>query len=187
MPSFPSPLMILQTLYLIPTRRRVCQKRCGHFPTFRMLTTRRSKLYVGLGKCLLERMSLLYTKVMDTGITRRLVELLMHPSVLVETPALRVIGNFVTANEIITETVLKNGVLQRLKTLIRSPRKAVRKEVCWTLSNITAGTRQQIQASSCLSPRCYVWLPICMSWSCAVQEINNTPPDAFHLISYIRL
>lgn len=32
--------------------------------------------------------------------------------------------------------------------LLNNPRESVRKEACWTLSNITAGNKQQIQVSN---------------------------------------
>ena len=37
------------------------------------------------------------------------------------------------------------GTLQALNRLIMHPKKAVRKEVCWSISNITAGNTYQIQ------------------------------------------
>merc|ERR1719311_815286 len=33
-----------------------------------------------------------------------------------------------------------------MTALLNSPKKGIRKEACWTISNITAGTREQIQA-----------------------------------------
>ncbi|KAH8063015.1 hypothetical protein JL722_2169 [Aureococcus anophagefferens] len=56
--------------------------------------------------------------VIEAGVCRRLVELLMHPSPSVQTPALRTVGNI----------------------------KGIRKEACWTISNITAGNKDQIQS-----------------------------------------
>jgi importin subunit alpha-6/7 len=37
------------------------------------------------------------------------------------------------------------GALQNLKELTKSTNKIIRKEVCWALSNITAGSVDQIQ------------------------------------------
>jgi len=42
-------------------------------------------------------------KVIETGVVRRLVELLMHPNHAVQTPALRSIGNIVTGTDIQTQ------------------------------------------------------------------------------------
>ncbi len=37
------------------------------------------------------------------------------------------------------------NALPCLRALLESPRKGIRKEACWTISNITAGNKQQIQ------------------------------------------
>jgi hypothetical protein len=41
--------------------------------------------------------------------------------------------------------VLDAGVLPHLLTLLQSPKESIKKEACWTLSNITAGIQTQIQ------------------------------------------
>ncbi|MBA0783913.1 hypothetical protein Gotri_001554 [Gossypium trilobum] len=64
--------------------------------------------------------------VIEAGVCGRLVELLMHPSPSVLIPALRTVGNIVTGDD---------GQTQSIK-----------KEACWTISNITAGNKEQIQA-----------------------------------------
>lgn len=84
--------------------------------------------------------------VVDARIPRRLVELLGHELTLVQTPALRAIGNIVTGNDVQTQTVINAGVLPALLPLLNSPKETIRKEACWTISNITAGNTDQIQA-----------------------------------------
>jgi len=42
--------------------------------------------------------------------------------------------------------VIDQGVLDKLPPLLRNPRKAIRKEACWTVSNVTAGNVAQIEA-----------------------------------------
>jgi len=84
--------------------------------------------------------------VIDSGICRRMVELLMHTSYSVQTPALRTVGNIVTGDDLQTQMILNVSVLPCLHNLLSSPKKAIRKEACWTISNITAGNKQQIQA-----------------------------------------
>eukprot|EP00968_Pinguiococcus_pyrenoidosus_P014213 scaffold1291_cov256-Pinguiococcus_pyrenoidosus.AAC.9 len=37
------------------------------------------------------------------------------------------------------------GALPSLLSLLNSPKKGIRKEACWTISNITAGSKQQIE------------------------------------------
>jgi len=83
--------------------------------------------------------------VLETGICRRIVELLLHPSHGVQTPALRTIGNVVTGDEAQTQQAINCQVVPCLASLLNSSKKGIRKEACWTISNITAGTRRQIQ------------------------------------------
>lgn len=45
-----------------------------------------------------------------------------------------------------TQVVLASGALPALLSLLSSPKEGIRKEACWTVSNITAGSPQQIQA-----------------------------------------
>ncbi|KAI9501676.1 ARM repeat-containing protein [Coemansia spiralis] len=84
--------------------------------------------------------------VIEAGVCRRLVELLMHPMTTVQTPALRSIGNIVTGDDTQTQVVLNSGALSALLSLLNSPKDGIRKEACWTISNITAGNTAQIQA-----------------------------------------
>eukprot|EP01094_Clydonella_sp_ATCC50884_P018178 TRINITY_DN3314_c0_g1_i1.p1 TRINITY_DN3314_c0_g1~~TRINITY_DN3314_c0_g1_i1.p1 ORF type:complete len:532 (+),score=243.82 TRINITY_DN3314_c0_g1_i1:62-1657(+) len=84
--------------------------------------------------------------VMEAEVGLRVVELLLHPSVGVQTPALRVVGNIVTGDDLQTQCMINFQVLPRLKTLLlTSTKKGIRKEACWTISNITAGTAEQIE------------------------------------------
>lgn len=83
--------------------------------------------------------------VIESGVCRRLVELLMHQMPSVQTPALRSIGNIVTGDDVQTQVVINSGALPALLHLLSSPKDNIRKEGCWTISNITAGTCVQIQ------------------------------------------
>merc|ERR1712232_829615 len=92
------------------------------------------------------------------GLVPRLVELLIHPSWRVTKPALRTIGNIVCAEcsdennhgasttTDYTEVILECGAVPRLKELVTHSNREIQKEACWTLSNIAAGTVDQIQA-----------------------------------------
>ncbi|EIN14111.1 importin alpha protein [Punctularia strigosozonata HHB-11173 SS5] len=84
--------------------------------------------------------------VIESGVCRRLVELLTHPSTSVQTPALRSVGNIVTGDDLQTQVVIASGALPALLSLLSSPKEGIRKEACWTISNITAGSPPQIQA-----------------------------------------
>jgi hypothetical protein len=84
--------------------------------------------------------------VIESGVCRRLVELLMHASPSVQTPALRTVGNIVTGDDLQTQIIINFAALPCLLTLLSSAKKGIRKEACWTISNITAGNTNQIQA-----------------------------------------
>jgi len=84
--------------------------------------------------------------VIEAGVCRRLVELLMHPSPSVQTPALRTVGNIVTGDDLQTQIIINCSALPCLLALLGSQKKGIRKEACWTISNITAGNKDQIQA-----------------------------------------
>jgi importin subunit alpha-1 len=84
--------------------------------------------------------------VIEAGIPRRLVELLMHASTSVQTPALRSVGNIVTGDDVQTQMIINCGALPALLSLLSSTKDGIRKEACWTISNITAGNSNQIQS-----------------------------------------
>lgn len=44
------------------------------------------------------------------------------------------------------KTVIEAGALPYLKSTLKSDKKSVRKETCWILSNMAAGTQLQIEA-----------------------------------------
>eukprot|EP01025_Chloroclados_australasicus_P030502 TRINITY_DN305_c1_g1_i1.p1 TRINITY_DN305_c1_g1~~TRINITY_DN305_c1_g1_i1.p1 ORF type:complete len:550 (-),score=77.98 TRINITY_DN305_c1_g1_i1:558-2207(-) len=86
-------------------------------------------------------------EVIQSGVCRRLVELLIHNSPSVLVPALRTVGNIVTGDDNQTQVVINCGALGCLLNLLNtSHKKSIKKEACWTISNITAGTKDQIQA-----------------------------------------
>jgi importin subunit alpha-1 len=84
--------------------------------------------------------------VIESGVCRRLVDLLMHGSTSVQTPALRSVGNIVTGDDLQTQVVIASGALPALLSLLSSAKDGIRKEACWTISNVTAGSPPQIQA-----------------------------------------
>ncbi|VDD96461.1 unnamed protein product [Enterobius vermicularis] len=84
--------------------------------------------------------------VVQSGVVRRLVELLMHPNLRVSTAALKAVGNIVTGNDEQTQAVLSCSALSCLHKLLVNGKETTKREVCYTLSNILAGNRKQIQA-----------------------------------------
>jgi len=86
-------------------------------------------------------------EVINSGVCRRLVELLIHTSASVLVPALRTVGNIVTGDDSQTQIIINCGALPCLHNLLTtSHKKSIKKEACWTVSNITAGTKEQIQS-----------------------------------------
>nr|XP_010914512.1 importin subunit alpha-1b [Elaeis guineensis] len=85
--------------------------------------------------------------VIEAGVIPRLVELLLHPSPSVLIPALRTVGNIVTGDDVQTQYVINHQALPCLLSLLtHNHKKSIKKEACWTISNITAGNKEQIQA-----------------------------------------
>ncbi|KAL6564141.1 hypothetical protein OROMI_015591 [Orobanche minor] len=85
--------------------------------------------------------------VIDAGVCPRLVELLQHPSPSVLIPALRTVGNIATGDDVQTQAIIDYRSLPCLFNLLtQNYKKSIKKEACWTISNITAGNRDQIQA-----------------------------------------
>jgi hypothetical protein len=52
----------------------------------------------------------------------------------------------VTGDDLQTQVVIASGALPALLSLLSSPKDGIRKEACWTISNVTAGSPPQIQA-----------------------------------------
>jgi importin subunit alpha-1 len=85
--------------------------------------------------------------VLDNFNIARLVDLLDHENIKIVTPALRAIGNIATGDDAQTNSILKYNVIGKLGKLLSHSKTSIRKETCWTISNITAGTSEQIQVS----------------------------------------
>ncbi|CAM9341292.1 unnamed protein product [Phaeothamnion confervicola] len=81
--------------------------------------------------------------VVAAGVVVPLVGLLWSDNNTVVTPALRALGNIVTGSDGPTQAVIEGGALPALAALTRHARKNIRKEACWTISNIAAGTPRQ--------------------------------------------
>jgi hypothetical protein len=52
-----------------------------------------------------------------------------------------VIGNITTGDDKQTQYAVDNGLIQALGLVLQHPKKTLRKEACWVLSNITAGSQ----------------------------------------------
>lgn len=85
-------------------------------------------------------------RVLQSNIIDKVISMLTAPSVAMQTPALRTIGNVVTGNDVQTQVIIDNGALTAFHFLLNHPRRAIKKEACWCLSNVTAGSVDQIQS-----------------------------------------
>ena len=83
----------------------------------------------------------------STGICR-LVELFVHPSLSVQAPALKTVGNIVSGDEVQSQIqiIIDNGALPSLLTLLSSTDEDIMTTACGVIANISAGTEAQIQA-----------------------------------------
>lgn len=64
-------------------------------------------------------------------------------------------GNIVTGDDAQTQLVINLNALPALLWMLDNSKKNIRKEACWTLSNVTAGTAEQIQSviNACVFPK----------------------------------
>jgi importin subunit alpha-6/7 len=60
-------------------------------------------------------------------------------------PTLRLLGAFVSGNAKLTQEVVDSCVLDILPKLLGHTNKRIKKEVCWMISNIAAGTLIQVE------------------------------------------
>lgn len=86
------------------------------------------------------------TAVVGAGVLPRVVALLGHAELSVAMPALRIVGNVVSAADQHTQAAVDAGVVAALVPLLRSARRNVKREACWAISNVAAGTHAQIGA-----------------------------------------
>ena len=84
--------------------------------------------------------------VIDSGVVPKLIPLLSHKEVKVQTAALRAVGNIVTGTDDQTQVVLNCDALSHFPALLTHQKEKICKEAVWFLSNITAGNQQQVQA-----------------------------------------
>ena len=69
----------------------------------------------------------------------RIIQLLEHSNLAISISCLRTVGNILTGNDEETQMAIDAGALDVMGRLIGHTKKAVRKEVCWSISNVTAG------------------------------------------------
>ena len=70
--------------------------------------------------------------------------MLKHPNIAISVACLRTLGNILTGSDDQAQLALDAGALTVMNDLLSHPKKAIRKEVAWSISNITAGPQTQI-------------------------------------------
>jgi len=80
--------------------------------------------------------------LLDINLLKKMITLLNHENVAIAIPCLRTIGNIVTGDDHQTQIAVEAGLVPALFQIITHQKKTMRKESCWVLSNITAGTEQ---------------------------------------------
>ena len=81
-------------------------------------------------------------------VVEHVFDLLSHPSIGVQTAAVRVCGQIAAGNDAQTDYLVHRrgeAFLPLLLRLLESANSTIRKEAFWTASNIAAGTTEQVQ------------------------------------------
>ena len=94
--------------------------------------------------------------VLNSGVVGKLIECLGRLPAM-QTPALRVLGNISTTNDLNTQAVIDAGILTCLPMLLRAPKVSLQKESAWVISNLLAGTFCQIQVRLPHTARFSAW------------------------------
>jgi len=80
------------------------------------------------------------------GCVPRMLHVLERGAKTVQVPALRALSNMLTGSDEATQAVLEGGFMRIVYPFITAERSRTRKEACWALSNVAAGTPAQIDA-----------------------------------------
>lgn len=84
---------------------------------------------------------------LESGCLKPAIALLRSSKDTEIAPALRVLGNFATGSDELTQVVVDNGVLDIVRNIMAQTRsQSLLKECCWLISNVIAGTQSQIDA-----------------------------------------
>jgi hypothetical protein len=80
------------------------------------------------------------------GVAAKCVALMGSTEATVVVPALRVIGNFISGSDKQTQAACDAGALGALVPLLSHPRRNIKREAAWAVSNVAAGTPTQLAA-----------------------------------------
>ncbi len=88
-----------------------------------------------------------------------------------------------TGDDVQTQVILNCSALPCLLHLLSSAKESIRKEACWTISNITAGNRAQIQVGHTISVSSVCLWPVELNDSCkwGGSIISYLPPPSLKI------
>jgi len=81
--------------------------------------------------------------LLDMEVAPLLVQHLQSPQQRLRVPCLRSLGNLITGTDTQTDIVLASGLIPAMYPLLSTSNVNMRKEVCWIVSNVMAGTTSQ--------------------------------------------
>ena len=85
------------------------------------------------------------TAFMNTGVAPKIIEYLGCGVPEILTPSLRNLGNVCYGNEAHIQTLINLGLLHHLEVILNHKKKVIKREVCWTLSNIAASVPKHVE------------------------------------------
>ncbi|RVW59799.1 Importin subunit alpha-1a [Vitis vinifera] len=124
--------------------------------------------------------------VIEAGVCPRLVELLLYSSPSVLIPALRMVGNIVTGDDMQIQCIINHqALLCLLNPLTNNHNKSIKKEACWTISISQLATRSRFGFSMDGAPylRKSTSKPIAIMWNS--HRLWRRCSDAFQLGSVV--
>jgi len=96
--------------------------------------------------CLTDGANYKIQAVVEANVAPRLVELILHNSHSVVTPALQTLNNIVSGDDSQTQIVINANAIPALYALMTHSKASIREHSCFALSNIAAGNPSQIQS-----------------------------------------
>ncbi|KAJ7813844.1 armadillo-type protein [Mycena leptocephala] len=104
--------------------------------------------------------------VIESGVCRHLVDLLMHRSTTVQIPVLHSVGIIVTGDDLQTQVLIESGavidakIILPLINVLQNADFKSKKEACWAISNVASGGLQNpaqtryLVSQGCIKPLC---------------------------------
>lgn len=82
--------------------------------------------------------------IVATGVVPRVVSLIYSTNTKLSLPCVRIVGNITTGSDEETQAVVDAKGIDALKFAMQVPFTMLRKDACWTISNIAAGNPAQV-------------------------------------------